>query len=75
MRLPMISSARSVSSRIGRVSLWSATLTGGYALTEGVTVRLEYRHDDADEDVFTDGNNAEDTDDTLQAQLLWMPTI
>jgi hypothetical protein len=56
-------------------SLWSVTLTGGYALTDGVTVRLEYRHDDADEDVFNDGNNTEDTDDTLQAQVLWTPTI
>jgi hypothetical protein len=56
-------------------SMWSLTLTGGYTIVDGVIVRLEYRHDDADDDVFNDDDGIDDSLDTLQAQLMWVPEV
>jgi hypothetical protein len=36
----------------GMLRLWSTTLTADYRLWKGLEVRLEYRHDSADEKVF-----------------------
>jgi len=60
---------------VAGTGLWGVTLTGSYALVDGVTVRLEYRHDDADEDVFGDGSSLDDTLDTIQAQVIWTPEL
>jgi hypothetical protein len=53
--------------------IWSITLTGSIPLGAGVDARLEYRHDDSDEDIFGDGSSLDDTLDTIQAQLVWHP--
>jgi len=55
------------------VKLWAATVTGSVELVDGVEFRVEYRHDDADEDVYLDDNHGDDTDDVIQAQLYWAP--
>jgi hypothetical protein len=48
-------------------------VTGSVELVDGVEFRVEYRHDDADEDVYLDDSNGDDTDDVIQAQLYWAP--
>ena len=51
--------------------LWSLTVTAGWHLTDGLQFRVEYRHDDADED------DEEHRDSLRQAGLrpvqLWVP--
>jgi hypothetical protein len=61
----------------GSTDLWSVTLTGSWELVDGVAFRLEYRHDDAADKIFVDDNAAgvNDSVDTVQAQLVWNPTI
>jgi hypothetical protein len=61
----------------GDAEIWSVTLTGSWELADGVALRLEYRHDDADGDIFVDdsASGADDSVDTVQAQLVWTPTI
>lgn len=52
---------------------WEITLTLGYEITDGLMGRLEYRHDDADEDVFV-GDAAgvfESSQDTFAAELIY----
>lgn len=51
----------------------SVTVTGSVPLAAGVDVRLEYRFDTSDEDIFGDGSDLEDTLNTIQAQLVWHP--
>jgi len=53
--------------------LWAATATGSVELVDGVSLRLEYRHDDADEDIFADEEDPDDARDLIQAQLIWTP--
>lgn len=55
--------------------LWSITLTGSWTLVDGLIARLEYRHDDADEDIFNDDGSTDDSLDTIQAQIIWLPEI
>lgn len=55
------------------VKLWAATVTGAIELVDGVEFRVEYRHDDADEDIYLDDSHGDDTDDVIQAQLYWAP--
>jgi hypothetical protein len=55
------------------VKLWAATVTGSVELVDGVEFRVEYRHDDANEDIYLDDSNGDDTDDVIQAQLYWAP--
>jgi hypothetical protein len=55
------------------VKLWAATVTGSVELVDGVEFRVEYRHDDADEDIYLDDSSGDDTDDVIQAQLYWAP--
>jgi len=56
-------------------NIWSVTVDLSWALVEGMDFRIEYRHDDADDSVFGDGSSTSDTDDTVQAQLLWYPEL
>jgi hypothetical protein len=51
----------------------SVTVTGSIPLASGVDVRLEYRFDTSNEDIFGDGSSLEDTMNTVQAQLVWAP--
>jgi hypothetical protein len=53
--------------------LWAATVTGSVELVDGVEFRVEYRHDDADDDIYLDNGNTDDKDDVIQAQLYWAP--
>jgi len=50
--------------------VWSLTVTAGWELADGVGFRLEYRHDDADDNIYGDGAISEDSVDTIQAQLV-----
>jgi hypothetical protein len=50
--------------------VWSLTITAGWELADGVGFRLEYRHDDADDNIYGDGLNSEDSVDTIQVQLV-----
>ena len=54
--------------------VWSVTLTGSVPLTDGVDLRLEYRHDDADDRIYADDNTSDDGLDTVQAQVVWHPS-
>ncbi|TFH27230.1 MAG: hypothetical protein E4H00_09740 [Myxococcales bacterium] len=58
---------------IGNNDVWSITATGGVELVDGVEFRVEYRHDDADNDMFLDDSHGDDTIDVIQAQLVWAP--
>jgi hypothetical protein len=50
--------------------VWSLTITAGWELADGVGFRLEYRHDDADDNIYADGSDFEDSVDVIQAQLV-----
>jgi hypothetical protein len=54
-------------------NLWAITATGSVELVDGVSFRLEYRHDDADDDIFADEEDPDDARDLIQAQLIWTP--
>lgn len=58
---------------IGDNKLWSVTATGGVELVDGVELRVEYRHDDAKDDMFLDDSSGDDKADVIQAQLVWAP--
>jgi len=54
--------------------VWSVTATLSWELADGVDFRLEYRHDDSDDNIFgNDANNDADSMDLVQAQLVWAP--
>jgi len=55
--------------------VWAVTVTASWALADGVDLRLEYRHDDADDAIFNDDSagGTDDALDTVQAQLVWSP--
>jgi hypothetical protein len=52
--------------------LVEVTLTGAYMVAEGLWVRLEYRHDDSDASPFQDGSTAEDSQDTVSTEVLYV---
>jgi hypothetical protein len=54
-------------------NIWAVTATGSVELVDGVSFRLEYRHDDADDDIFADDDETDDMRDLIQAQLIWTP--
>ena len=54
-------------------NVWAVTATGSVELVDGVSFRLEYRHDDADDDIFADDDETDDMRDLIQAQLIWTP--
>ena len=51
--------------------LWEVTLTAGYTWVEGLETRLEYRHDDADVNMFNDDGTLDDSQDTISLQVLY----
>lgn len=52
--------------------LWEITATLGYTVTEGLLTRLEYRHDNADEDIFADeGAKVDDQQDTISLEVIY----
>lgn len=53
------------------VDLWEVTFTLGYQVTDGLETRLEFRHDDADEDIFADNNGFDDTQDTIALEIIY----
>ncbi len=59
------------------VPAWSITGTLSWALVDGVDLRVEYRHEDFATDFFADGDGQfqTDTQDVLQAQVVWNPTL
>lgn len=50
---------------------WDLTLTGHAKLTDDLTFRIEYRHDEANSSVFVDELSTKDSQDTLGAQFLY----
>ncbi len=53
------------------VNIFEVTFTLGYTVTEGLLTRLEFRHDDASEDIFMDDNGFEDTQNTLAVEVVY----
>jgi len=51
--------------------LWEVTLTTDYQLYEGLVARLEYRHDESDQNLFQDKGTAEDSQDIVSVQALY----
>ena len=58
---------------------WSLTLTAGWYLTDGLQFRLEYRHDQVDDDevgeLFADDDDTSDHMDIVMAQVVWYPEL
>lgn len=53
------------------VNIFEVTFTLGYTVTEGLLTRLEFRHDDASEEIFMDDNGFEDTQNTLAVEVVY----
>lgn len=47
------------------------TLTGHYHFTPNMAVRAEYRHDDADKEIFVDKQDLSDTQDTVALEFYY----
>jgi hypothetical protein len=56
-------------------NLWEITTTFGWELVEGVDFRVEYRHDEANDPIYTDNGGSKKSNDVIQAQLVWYPEI
>jgi hypothetical protein len=56
-------------------NIHSAVLDLTWALVEGMDFRLEYRFDKADDDIYGDDDSFDDTDQIVQAQLMWYPEL
>ncbi|MEW6235027.1 MAG: porin [Candidatus Omnitrophota bacterium] len=53
-------------------NLWEITATAGYQITEDLLGRLEYRHDEADGDIFWDDNiRDQDSQDTIALEVIY----
>ncbi|MEE8311588.1 MAG: outer membrane beta-barrel protein [Candidatus Binatia bacterium] len=58
------------------VRLWEITTTFSWPLVAGVDLRLEYRHDQANDPIYAaDSGRARYSDDVIQAQLVWHPSL
>lgn len=57
----------------GDVEVWETTITLGYEVVEGLMTRLEYRHDDAEDEIFfgDDMGEFEDTQDTIAFEIIY----
>ena len=53
------------------VEVWEITATLGYSPVKDLMTRLEFRHDDADQDVFLDGSGLSDTQNTIAAEVIY----
>ncbi len=58
-------------SGFGEVEVWEITLTLGYEVVDGLLTRVEYRHDDADQDIFADESTFEDSQDTIAFEVIY----
>jgi hypothetical protein len=54
-------------------NVWQITLTGHMWLTENLELRVEFRHDDAEDDLFADDSDdlTDDADNKIGAMLLY----
>ena len=55
------------------VEVWEVTLTLGYEVVDGLLTRIEYRHDDADQDIFADDSTGtfDDSQDTIAFEVIY----
>lgn len=51
--------------------LWEVTATLGYTWTEGLTTRLEYRHDSSDTAIYPEEGGVEDSQDTISVEVMY----
>ncbi len=51
--------------------MWEITVTLGYEVTEDLLTRIEYRHDEADGDIFHDKGGSDDTQDTIALEVIY----
>lgn len=52
--------------------MWEVTFTAGYQIAEDLLGRFEYRHDEADSNIFFDGTSqSEDAQDTIALELIY----
>ncbi len=51
--------------------LWEATVTTDYTLYPGLVCRLEYRHDESDQNLFQDKGTSDDSQDLVTFQALY----
>jgi hypothetical protein len=56
-------------------NIHSVALDLTWALVEGMDFRIEYRFDKADDDIYGDDDSFDDTDQIVQAQLMWYPEL
>jgi len=64
---------------------WNLTMTAGWYLTEGLQLRLEYRYDKSlqglgpkasgTDQIYRNNHGDSDSDNVLQAQLVWYPEL
>ncbi|MBI1389619.1 MAG: outer membrane beta-barrel protein [bacterium] len=52
-------------------NLWEITATLGYQVVDGLLTRVEYRHDDASEDIFVDDSGLDDAQDTVSLEVIY----
>lgn len=52
-------------------TFWEITPSVAYKLTEKVTARFEYRHDEANHEVFNDGDRLQNGRNTVAAELIF----
>lgn len=58
------------------VNVWEITTTLAWSLVDGVDLRVEYRHDDANEPIYSkNGGRSRSSADVIQAQLVWYPEL
>jgi len=53
------------------LSVWEITATAGYQITEDLLGRFEYRHDEANNDVFLDEGALTDSQDTIALEVIY----
>lgn len=52
-------------------TFWEITPSVSYKLTEKITARFEYRHDEANHDVFNDGDHLQNGRNTVATELIF----
>lgn len=54
-----------------KVDVWETTLTVGYEVVDGLLTRVEYRHDDANEDIFISKDRLRSSQDTISWEIIY----
>ena len=59
---------------VGKIGMWEVTFSNEFKINDNLLLRLEYRHDRANERVFQEGNDLEGrhTQDTIAAEAIFM---